>query len=126
MPVSWRLDGGLLFLDSDRGATFEGWSKAVEAGLRAARDTGQGVVAVVHDLRRMARVPSLREAHARVALLVRESKAFGVRRWASVVGGPENLEMAQTAEMFGAGEAVEFRVFEDLADAEAWARGAAA
>jgi hypothetical protein len=50
MPVSWRFDAGLLFLDSDEGATFEGWSKAVKA---------------------------------------------------------------ETAEMFGAGEAVDCRVFED-------------
>jgi hypothetical protein len=124
MSVSWRLEAGLLCLESDERATFDGWRTAVEAGLRAACDSNAGVVAVVHDLRRMARVPSLREANARVAWLVKQSRAYGVRRWASVVRGLDNLAMAQTAEMAGAGQAVEFRVFEDLAEAQAWARGA--
>jgi hypothetical protein len=36
---------------------------------------------------------------------------------------PDNLGMGQTAEMSGAGELVEFRVFEDAAEARARARG---
>ena len=121
MPVSWRLEGGVVFLESDERATFDEWKDAVEAALPVART--EHAEAVVHDLRRMARVPSLREANARVQLLLRQSRLFGIKRWASIVSGPDNLGMGQTAEMLGAGELVEFRVFEDAADAEAWARG---
>jgi hypothetical protein len=120
MPVSWRLEDGVVFLDSDEGATYDEWKEAVEAALPVART--EHAYAVVHDLRRMARVPSLKEANARVQLLLRQSKMFGIRRWASIVSGPDNLGMGQTAEMLGAGESVEFRIFEDAAEAEAWAR----
>jgi hypothetical protein len=64
------------------------------------------------DLRRMARILSLREANARVQLLVRQSKAFGIKRWPAIVSGLGNFGMAQTAEMLGVGERVEFRVYE--------------
>lgn len=121
MPVSWRLADGVVFLVSDKAATLDEWKEAVEAALPVAH--AQCVDAVVHDLRRMARVPSLQEATARVQLLVRQSRTFGIKRWASVVSGPANLAMAQTGEMLGAGALVEFRVFEDPAEAEAWARG---
>jgi hypothetical protein len=120
MPVSWRIAEGVVFLESDEAATFDEWKDAVGAALPVART--ECVDAVVHDLRQMARVPSLREANARVQVLVQQSKTFGITRWASVVSGPENLGMGQTAEMLGAGELVEFRVFEDLAEAMAWAR----
>jgi hypothetical protein len=123
MPVSWRLADGVVLLESDEAATFDEWKEAVEAALPVAHT--ECLDAVVHDLRRMARVPSLREANSRVQLLVRQSITFGIKRWASIVSGPENLGMGQTAEMLGAGKLVEFRVFEDPAEAEAWARGRA-
>jgi hypothetical protein len=123
MPVSWRLADGVVFLEGDKSATFDEWKEAVETALPVAHT--QCVDAVVHDLRRMARVPSLQETTARVQVLIRQSKTFGIRRWASIVSGPAALAMAQTAEMFGAGALVEYRVFEEPAEAEAWARGRA-
>jgi hypothetical protein len=121
MPVSWRLADGVVFLEGDEAATFDEWREAVVAALPIAH--AQCVDVVVHDLRRMTRVPSLQETTARVQVLVRQSRTFGIKRWASVVSGPANLAMAQTAEMLGAGALVEYRVFEDAAEAEAWARG---
>jgi hypothetical protein len=121
MPVSWRIDEGVVFLEGDEAATFDEWREAVGEALPVAHT--ECVDVVVHDLRRMARVPSLQETTSRVQVLVRQSKTFGIRRWASIVSGPANLAMAQTAEMLGAGALVEFRVFEDPAEAEAWARG---
>jgi hypothetical protein len=123
MPVSWHLDAGFVLLESDEAATFDEWKEAVAAALLTAHTEFGADIAVVHDLRRMRRVPALNEAHARMTLLIRRSRTFGVKRWASVVGSAENLAMAETAEVFAAGEPVEFRVFTNLAEAEAWARG---
>jgi hypothetical protein len=121
MSVSWRIDGAVL-LESDEKATLEEWKAAVDAALRApAFERG---MAVVHDLRRMFRVPSPQEAQERVDFLARRSQAFGIRRWAIVVAGTAQFGMGRMAEFLSDGApGVDFRVFREPADAIAWARG---
>ena len=126
MPVSWRIAEGCALLESDEMATLDEWKGAVDAALRA-RDFKRGM-AVVHDLRRMFRVPTPDEARARLAFLVSRSREFGVSRWAIVVAGTAHYGMGRMAEFLSEDErAVEFQVFREPAEAIAWAaRDAAA
>jgi len=76
--------------------TFQEWTTAVfEALADAAFRPGMGVV---HDLRRMVRIPSATEASDRVDFLVVRSRTLKVSRWAIVVSGQAHYSMARLAE----------------------------
>jgi hypothetical protein len=121
MAVSWCVDAVVL-LESDEHATFQEWTAAVAEALA---DPGfRPGMGVVHDLRRMTRVPTPAEARARVDFLVARSRALQVSRWAIVVAGAAHYGMGRLAEfhadkMPGQG----FRVFRELEPALAWASG---
>ena len=121
MPVSWSIRECIVHLESDEAATFEEWTSAVDAALR---DSGFKVgMSVVHDLRRMVRVPSAQEAQARSDFLAAKSRACGVVRWAAVVALGAQFGMARMAEVFSDRPSVTFRAFDSLEDAQRWARG---
>ena len=118
--VSWSV-GIAVLLESDEQATFQEWQAAVDAALRdPAFRRGMGVV---HDMRRLIRVPTSAEARARVDFLLGRTRAFQVSRWAIVVSGSAHYGMGRMAEFLtketlGDG----FRVFRDLPEALEWAR----
>lgn len=117
MPVSWRISDGLLWLESDGVASFEEWREAVEAALRHP-DHRPGL-GVVHDWRRLRVAPEAEQLHARASYAGR----LGARRWAVVVDGRAGYGMGRMAEILTEPKPVELRVFQDIGEAEAWARG---
>jgi hypothetical protein len=125
MPVSWRIAERYLLLESDEDATFEEWAAAVDAGLR---DPGfRPGMGLVHDARRMGRVPSPDEANRRVEFLQRRMERMKISRWAVVVASsrPAQYGMAHMAEAFADVAGAPFRVFkDDFPDAIAWTNGA--
>lgn len=130
MPVSWRISDGVVFLESDRQATLEEWTSAVDTCL-ASGDYRPGM-GVVQDWRRTKAIPAAKVIRVRIDVLVARARARGFRRWAIVVAGDARWEIVVTgdayrgtdrmAEPLAGRGAVEFRVFKDLAVAESWAR----
>ncbi len=121
MPVSWAIAEGLVLLKSDENATFEEWETAVDSALRdPAVVPGMGIV---HDLRRLVRVPTVPEAAARAKVVETRSKALSLRRWAVVVTPGVQFGMARMAEAFTELVDVEFRAFTDPLEARDWASG---
>ena len=112
-----------MFLEGDEAATFDEWRDAVEAAMRAAFAALGRVDAAVHDARRMGRVPSEEEVRARIAFLTRQTFVFGLMRWAALVSRPAHLAVGRMAETLCDVEPIDFRVFTDPDEAEAWARG---
>jgi hypothetical protein len=121
MPVSWSICGAIVHVESDEAATFAEWTAAIDAAF--ADSAFEPGMSVVHDLRRMARVPSSDEARARADFLVERSCAHGVVRWAVVVSRPVQYGMARMAEAFSDGAPTTFRAFRALDEAQEWARG---
>lgn len=120
MPVSWRISEGIVFVESDEQAAFDDWQAAVASALgSSAYRPGMGLL---HDARRMERVPTLEEARMRVWFVVVQARTHNVPRWAVVVGGSGGHAMARMAETLTDDRSVAFRVFTDLAEAEAWIR----
>ena len=81
---------------------------------------------LLHDIRRMGRVPAAAEVLARVYSLARQMRIYGIKRWAIVATGAAAYGIGRIGEAIvddGPDAEVQFRVFRDLADAEAWARG---
>lgn len=118
MPVTWRITDGLLWLESDGDASFDEWREAVEAALRHPdHRPGMGVL---HDWRGLRAAPSAEELHPRASY----AKRLGPRRWAVVVEGQAGYGMGRMAEILTEPMPVELRVFQDIREAEAWARGA--
>lgn len=130
MPVSWRISEGLVFLESDRQVTLDEWTSAVDRSLSSnGYRPGMGVV---QDWRKTKGIPEARVIRLRIDVLVGRTLARGVNRWAIVVAGDARWEIVvtgdasrgtnRTAAPIGGRRSVEFRVFKDLAEAEAWAR----
>ena len=76
----------------------------------------------------MQRVPSPEETKLRVWFLMAQTRAHNVAKWATLVAAAANYGMGRMAEALTGQLAnnerpVEFRVFTDLAEAEAWLRG---
>ena len=121
MAVTRRIDKHLVWLESDEQATFDEWIGALNEA--AAQPEWHPGMCVIHDARRMARVPSQAEAESRGPFVSRRTRALGIERWAAVVstaGAPEGA--LQLAALFADREAGWCRVFTDFAEAEAWAR----
>jgi hypothetical protein len=120
VPVSWRIADGLVILESEGEPTIGDWRAAVDAALAAPGfRAGMGLL---HDARRMARVPSPREARARVDFLVGRCRRRGVRRWAVVFGADAQYGMGRLAEAVADSAGIAFRAFRDPTDAELWLR----
>jgi hypothetical protein len=122
MPVSWRIDEGVAFLESDAGATVEDWKTAIDALLaHPAWVPGTGLV---HDRRRLRRTPDVREVRAAVDYASAKQAAIGRARWAIVVSSPAGYGMARVGEALLDTSHIRLRTFYDLDSAEAWVRGA--
>ena len=65
------------------------------------------------------------EIRARSHYLVRNAHAFGTMRWALVAPADVAYGMGRMAETLTAARPLELRTFRDMAEAEAWVRGAA-
>ncbi len=113
-----------MFLESDEHATFEEWTAAVDASLSDPTfRTGMGVV---HDIRRMLRVPSPDEARRRVDFLSKRMHETAIPRRAIVVPAsrPAQYGMGRLAEAVAETVEAPFRVFKDHLDAAiVWAQG---
>jgi hypothetical protein len=130
MPVSWRISRGVVFLESERQVTLHEWTSAVDGSL--ASDGYRRGMGVVQDWRSTKGLPAARVIRLRIDVLVERARARGVNRWAIVVAGDARWEIvvtgdacratAQASPPFAGRSSVEFRVFKDLAEAEAWAR----
>jgi hypothetical protein len=129
MPVSWRVSAEVVFLESDGPATLEEWMSAVDGSL-ASRDyrPGMGVVQVWRGTKP---IPAAKVIRLHIDVLVARARARGVKRWAIVVAGAARWEIVITGDAYrstGTAEplagrgSVEFRVFKDRAEAEAWVR----
>ncbi len=130
MPVSWRVSQEVVFLEGNGQATLDEWMSAVDGSL-ASGDYRPGM-GVVQDWRRTKAIPGAKVIRLRIDVLVARARARGVQRWAIVVAGAARWEIVITGEAYrdtgrtaepraGRGP-VEFRVFKDRAEAEAWVR----
>jgi hypothetical protein len=123
MAVAWKIEQACLLMESTEASTLDEWKAAVDAALEA--PAFRPGMPVVHDARRLFRVPTPDEARERVAFLQAKCREAKVVRWAIVVSGSAQYGMARLAGF--ANEAapggLEFRVFRDLQEAQEWARG---
>ena len=130
MSVSWRISEDVVFLESDGPATRDEWTSAVDASL--ASNDHAPAMGVLQDWRRTKAVPGAKVIRLRIDVLVERASARGVKRWAIVVAGDARWDLVVTGDAYrGRGRtdeslprpsSVEFRVFKDLAAAEAWVR----
>lgn len=121
--VVWKITECAVVIESDEAATYDEWTAAIDEAFASPRFVCG--TSVVHDLRRMIRVPTTEEARRRVGFLIARSRAGGVRRWAIVVSGAANYGMARMAQIlaeFDSEPSVRLRVFTDLEEAMAWSR----
>jgi hypothetical protein len=122
MPVSWRIEEGVAFLESDEMSTVEDWKIAIEALVAdPAWVPGTGLV---HDRRRLRRTPDPREVRAAVDYVGAKQAVLGRARWAIVVSSPAGYGMARVGEALLDASHIMLRTFYDLDSAEAWVRGA--
>jgi hypothetical protein len=122
VPVSWRIADGVVILESEGEPTIGDWQAAVDAALAAPGfRAGMGLL---HDARRMARVPTPQEARARVDFLAGRCRRRGVRRWAVVLDADAQYGMGRLAEAVAESAGIDFRVFRERVDAEVWLRTA--
>jgi hypothetical protein len=120
VPVSWQITNGLVQLESDEAATFEEWREATQRAL--ASSSYRPGMGLVHDQRRVVRVPLAGEIEARAYYAAGQMRAHAVRRWALVVKGDAAFGMGRMGEAL-ANDTVEFRAFMEMAEALTWARG---
>ena len=120
MPVSWRIAGRYVLVDSTDAPTLRDWKDAVDAALA---DPGfEKGMPLVHDTRRMTRVPMPEEARERVAFLIDRSRKWGIARWAVVVSGTASYGMGRMAQFLSeSSRGIEFSVFRELDEAVKWA-----
>jgi hypothetical protein len=124
MPVTWKISDDLIWLQSGEEASFQEWRQAIEAAFEdPVYRPGMGVI---HDWRRLRTPPSPDEIHMRAAYVAE----LDTRRWALVVRDDVGYGMGRMAEIVtsipplkASALPFEVRVFRDLTEAEAWARG---
>lgn len=121
MPVSWRIENGLVWLESTEPSAFEEWRAAVE-GFLAHPDYRPGMGAI-HDWRQHQSGLPTGEIRARSHYIVRNAAIFGTMRWALVAPADVAYGMGRMAETLTAAHPLELRTFRDMAAAEAWVRG---
>lgn len=121
MSVSWRISEGLVVLESDEQSAMAEWQSAVTLALIS--DQFRPGMALLHDARKVERVPDPAEARMRVWFLTTQTRRHGVARWATVVSGPARYGIGRLAEaIVDRDRSAEFRIFLDMAEAEAWLR----
>jgi hypothetical protein len=118
MPISFRIDGGVLFLSSEGEATMEEWKGAIGGAVR--EPAFGAVVAVVHDIRGATRLLPMEEAKERLAILEAQPWASRIQRWAVVATGVVQVGMARWAQAFASRPTSRFRVFTEPSEAERW------
>jgi hypothetical protein len=116
MPVSWRIAGDIVWLESVEPLTFAEWRAAIDAAL--ADKAYRPEMGILHDQRRLKHGPSVEEGAARVAFVA----SRGVRKWASLAESGDSYGMARMGEALSDGTATAIRAFRDPAEAEAWLR----
>ncbi len=122
MPVSWRIDHGLVRLESDDPATLDEWRFAVDR-FSSHPDYRLGM-SIVHDRRRRVSVVTTKEIRERAEFLTTRAESLGPTRWAIVAVRDLDFGMARIEEaLLGRVPHIEFALFRDPAAAEAWARG---
>jgi hypothetical protein len=114
-----------VYLESDDQATLDEWESAVSHALGISGS--RPILGLLHDARKMERVPGPQETRARVWVLMAQARTHNVARWATVVAGPANYGMGRMAEaltgqLVDHERSVAFRVFTDMTEAEAWLR----
>lgn len=120
MPVSWRIETELVWLESSAQATLDEWREALEAVLADPRyRPGMGLV---HDRRKLAWVPTTEQVTAATNHIAGRSMAIGKARWGLVVAGAAGFGMGRMAEILLERTSVTLGVFRDLDEAEAWVR----
>ena len=123
MPIAWKIEQACIFMESTDPSTLHEWKAAVDAALED--PAFRPGMPVVHDARRLFRVPTPDEARERVAFLRARGREAQVARWAIVVSGSAQYGMGRLAGFANeaAPPGLEFRVFRDLEEAREWARG---
>lgn len=106
---------------SDEESSLREWCDAIDAAVES--PWFRPGMPVVHDARRMRRVPDAIEAQERINVLAMHAGASGFRRWATVVDGTAILGVGRMGETLASDVGVSLRVFTDAGEAEAWARG---
>lgn len=120
MPVAWRVENGLVWLESEQGS-FDDWKAAVDAFL-AHPDyrTGMGII---YDRRKLRRAPGVDELKIALAFVQSRRSKIGMARWALVVGSPAEFGMGRMAQILIGETEVRIRAFFDPQEAEMWVRG---
>jgi len=101
--------------------TFEEWHAAI-VGFLGHPDYRPGM-GVLHDWRALLEAPQPLDVRRRADYLERHVASFRFTRWALVVSRSATYGMGRIEQTLLNGSPVEIRIFRDLAEAEAWARG---
>jgi hypothetical protein len=124
MPVMWTIARGVVLLESQSEVTFGEWRAAVDEFNRHP-DYRPGM-GVIHDWRKRTTLVTADDARARARYLERLVPALGTTRWAAIVEREADFGLARMVEILLDGvSGIDYRVFRDPVEAEAWARGAA-
>jgi hypothetical protein len=119
MPVSWRIEGSLILLESDEQGTFGEWMAAID-GVVGSPGWRPGLN-VVHDLRTVRELPGAIETVLRLDFLMERGPALGIKRYAVVLADSTHPGVGRVAEGLARGSVL-FRVFRDWTGAAVWAR----
>ena len=122
MSVSWRIENGLVWLESAGPWDAMAWMGAVDASL--AHPNFRPGMGLVHDRRglRLPEGPATREVGMALGFVRSRAARIGKARWAIVVADPANFGVGRMAQMMAEGTGLTIGVFRDLAEAEAWVR----
>lgn len=121
MPIAWKINGGIAWLQTTDPWTIDEWISAAEAFM-AHPDFRPGT-GIIND-RRKARAPTTSEVKATISFIQRRGSVVGPARWAAVTSDSANYGMTRMAQFLVEGMSITLGVFRDPADAEAWVRGA--
>jgi hypothetical protein len=119
VPVSCRIEGSLILLESSEEATFGEWVDALATVGRHTR--WRPGLSVVHDLRRSRSLPGPMETVLRLDFLKERNQALRIERYAVVIAESSHPGVGRVAEGLAEGKAASFRVFRDWGAAVAWA-----
>ena len=120
MPVAWRIERDLAWLESDEFASLREWRDAIDSVLsNVAYRSGMGLL---HDRRRLATIPVTAEVAATIDYVSRRAGVVGDARWAVVIGSTGD-RLGRVAELLIERTSAGLRLFQDMGEAEAWVRG---
>ncbi len=113
-------DGVVLFLDYDEAPSLEDWIATVTEVKKDPR--WPDVTAVIADRSRVA-PPTTEFSHGVAAYLLSTREDYHGCRFALVVRDPASFGMARLTQILLDQHECELEIFDDVAKAEAWARG---